>query len=196
MMMMMMMARRRWSDTARRRVHRRSAMAMTTRASATRRINPFVGSRTNVSRGKSSVKRTTRRVAATAGESEVFRAWDQATKSEKRTDIKKIMILGAGPIVIGQVRGDTRDRGGGGGGRPSDDARNGAGTRRWVVFEKKKRIENESDRERRRGGCEVSWMGRCDRENAGRILDAWFSFVCAILTFYARVDANSIGVRV
>lgn len=112
-MMMMMMARRRWSDTARRRVHRRSAMAMTTRASATRRINPFVGSRTNVSRGKSSVKRATRRVAATAGESEVFRAWDQATKSEKRTDIKKIMILGAGPIVIGQVRGDTRDRGGG-----------------------------------------------------------------------------------
>ena len=135
MMMMMMMARRRWSDTARRRVHRRSAMAMTTRASATRRINPFVGSRTNVSRGKSSVKRTTRRVAATAGESEVFRAWDQATKSEKRTDIKKIMILGAGPIVIGQVRGDTRDRGGG---RPSDDARNGAGTRRWVVFVKKR----------------------------------------------------------
>merc|ERR1712159_761279 len=65
--------------TARRRVHRRSAMAMTTRASATRRV------------------------AATAGESEVFRAWDQATKSEKRTDIKKIMILGAGPIVIGQA---------------------------------------------------------------------------------------------
>ena len=192
-MMMMMMARRRWSDTARRRVHRRSAMAMTTRASATRRINPFVGSRTNVSRGKSSVKRATRRVAATAGESEVFRAWDQATKSEKRTDIKKIMILGAGPIVIGQVRGDTRDRGGGG--RPSDDARNGAGTCRWVVFEKKG-FENEPDRKRRRGGCEVSWMGRCDRENAGRILDAWFSFVCAILTFYARVDANSIGVRV
>ena len=60
------------------------------------------------------MKRATRRVAATAGESEVFRAWDQATKSEKRTDIKKIMILGAGPIVIGQVRGDTRDRGGGG----------------------------------------------------------------------------------
>lgn len=59
------------------------------------------------------MKRATRRVAATAGESEVFRAWDQATKSEKRTDIKKIMILGAGPIVIGQVRGDTRDRGGG-----------------------------------------------------------------------------------
>ena len=191
-MMMMMMARRRWSDTARRRVHRRSAMAMTTRASATRRINPFVGSRTNVSRGKSSVKRATRRVAATAGESEVFRAWDQATKSEKRTDIKKIMILGAGPIVIGQVRGDTRDRGGG---RPSDDARNGAGTCRWVVFEKKG-FENEPDRKRRRGGCEVSWMGRCDRENAGRILDAWFSFVCAILTFYARIDANSIGVRV
>ena len=39
-----------------------------------------------------------------SGESEVFRAWDLATKSQKRTDIKKIMILGAGPIVIGQVR--------------------------------------------------------------------------------------------
>ena len=63
-------------------------------------------------------------------------------------------------------------------------------------FLKKKGFENEPDRERRRGGCEVSWMGRCDRENAGRILDAWFSFVCAILTFYARIDANSIGVRV
>ena len=166
---------------------------MTTRASATRRINPFVGSRTNVSRGKSSVKRATRRVAATAGESEVFRAWDQATKSEKRTDIKKIMILGAGPIVIGQVRGDTRDRGGGA------DRATTRGTARGRAdgwFLKKKGFENEPDRERRRGGCEVSWMGRCDRENAGRILDAWFSFVCAILTFYARVDANSIGVRV
>lgn len=41
---------------------------------------------------------------AMGGESEVFRAWDQATKSQKRTDLKKIMILGAGPIVIGQVR--------------------------------------------------------------------------------------------
>jgi hypothetical protein len=85
--------------------------AMTTQTRATRGINPFVGSRANVSRGKRSVTRATRRVAATAGESEVFRAWDQATKSEKRTDIKKIMILGAGPIVIGQVRGDARDRG-------------------------------------------------------------------------------------
>merc|ERR1712216_252894 len=36
-------------------------------------------------------------------ESSVFRAWDQATNSNKRTDIKKIMILGAGPIVIGQA---------------------------------------------------------------------------------------------
>jgi len=43
-------------------------------------------------------------VIASANESEVFRAWDRATKSQKRTDIKKIMILGAGPIVIGQVR--------------------------------------------------------------------------------------------
>jgi hypothetical protein len=51
--------------------------------------------------------RRARRAGATtmaSGESEVFRAWDLATKSQKRTDIKKIMILGAGPIVIGQVR--------------------------------------------------------------------------------------------
>lgn len=40
---------------------------------------------------------------AEAEESPVFRAWDQATKSTKRTDIKKIMIIGAGPIVIGQA---------------------------------------------------------------------------------------------
>ena len=33
----------------------------------------------------------------------MFRAWDQATNSKKRDDIKKIMILGAGPIVIGQA---------------------------------------------------------------------------------------------
>ena len=32
-----------------------------------------------------------------------FRAWDDAKNSKKRTDLKKIMILGAGPIVIGQV---------------------------------------------------------------------------------------------
>jgi len=37
------------------------------------------------------------------GESPVFRAWDNATNSNMRTDIKKIMILGAGPIVIGQA---------------------------------------------------------------------------------------------
>eukprot|EP00740_Mantoniella_antarctica_P007677 CAMPEP_0181365288 /NCGR_PEP_ID=MMETSP1106-20121128/9970_1 /TAXON_ID=81844 /ORGANISM="Mantoniella antarctica, Strain SL-175" /LENGTH=1142 /DNA_ID=CAMNT_0023480319 /DNA_START=206 /DNA_END=3634 /DNA_ORIENTATION=- len=43
------------------------------------------------------------RALAEAEESPVFRAWDQATKSTKRTDIKKIMIIGAGPIVIGQA---------------------------------------------------------------------------------------------
>lgn len=33
-----------------------------------------------------------------------FTAWDTATQRvEKRTDIKTIMLLGAGPIVIGQV---------------------------------------------------------------------------------------------
>ena len=64
---------------------------------------------------------TTGATTASSGESEVFRAWDLATKSQKRTDIKKIMILGAGPIVIGQVRSFAcaRVRGGdhSGGGR-------------------------------------------------------------------------------
>ena len=69
--------------------------------------------------GKAAPSRRPLRVAA-SGESEVFRAWDQATKSQKRTDIKKIMILGAGPIVIGQVRARElarwgRRRGGDGG---------------------------------------------------------------------------------
>ncbi|CAL6343831.1 unnamed protein product [Bathycoccus prasinos] len=32
-----------------------------------------------------------------------FRAWDDAKNSKKRTDLKKIMIIGAGPIVIGQA---------------------------------------------------------------------------------------------
>lgn len=34
-----------------------------------------------------------------------FTAWDTATQRvAKRTDLKTIMILGAGPIIIGQVR--------------------------------------------------------------------------------------------
>ena len=33
----------------------------------------------------------------------LFRAWDEATNSQKRTDIKRIMIVGAGPNVIGQA---------------------------------------------------------------------------------------------
>lgn len=33
-----------------------------------------------------------------------FKAWENATPTiQKRTDIKTIMLLGAGPIVIGQV---------------------------------------------------------------------------------------------
>lgn len=43
------------------------------------------------------------RAMSEAEESPVFRAWDQAINSNKRTDIKKIMIIGAGPIVIGQA---------------------------------------------------------------------------------------------
>ena len=33
-----------------------------------------------------------------------FEAWTTGSAIKKRTDIKSIMILGAGPIVIGQVR--------------------------------------------------------------------------------------------
>ena len=57
-------------------------------------------------RNARAMKRASVQVRARASpdeESPVFRAWDQATNSKKRTDIKKIMILGAGPIVIGQA---------------------------------------------------------------------------------------------
>ena len=43
------------------------------------------------------------RAMSEADESPIFRAWDEATNSKKRTDLKKIMIIGAGPIVIGQA---------------------------------------------------------------------------------------------
>ena len=43
------------------------------------------------------------RALAETEESPVFKAWDSATMSNQRTDIKKIMIIGAGPIVIGQA---------------------------------------------------------------------------------------------
>lgn len=32
-----------------------------------------------------------------------FLAWAEASASRKRDDLKKIMVIGAGPIVIGQV---------------------------------------------------------------------------------------------
>jgi hypothetical protein len=46
------------------------------------------------------MRSTAIRAAATDGESPVFRAWDNATNSNMRTDIKKIMILGAGQGLI------------------------------------------------------------------------------------------------
>jgi len=54
-------------------------------------------------------RRTSIRVQAIAAPekstSEPFTAWATATERiPKRTDLKTIMILGAGPIVIGQVR--------------------------------------------------------------------------------------------
>jgi hypothetical protein len=51
-------------------------------------------------------------VDATDDESPRFKAWESSfANRHRRTDIKRIMILGAGPIVIGQAR-----QGGGGGG--------------------------------------------------------------------------------
>jgi hypothetical protein len=44
-------------------------------------------------------------VSAVAAPGDSFTAWDTAVQRvPKRTDIKTIMLLGAGPIVIGQVR--------------------------------------------------------------------------------------------
>ena len=46
-----------------------------------------------------------------AVEEKPFTAWDTAVQRvAKRTDLKTIMILGAGPIIIGQVRIDPRGR--------------------------------------------------------------------------------------
>ena len=41
---------------------------------------------------------------AASDEQPAFAAWNSGSSVKKRTDLKKIMILGAGPIVIGQVR--------------------------------------------------------------------------------------------
>jgi hypothetical protein len=41
-------------------------------------------------------------------DSAAFLAWADAAKVKKREDIKSIMILGAGPIVIGQVLSNLR----------------------------------------------------------------------------------------
>ena len=44
-------------------------------------------------------------VAACATQDVSFKSWESRfANTHRRTDIKRIMILGAGPIVIGQVR--------------------------------------------------------------------------------------------
>ena len=54
--------------------------------------------------GRSGMRRAIQAVAAPGN----FTAWDTAVQRvPKRTDIKTIMLLGAGPIVIGQVRGSS-----------------------------------------------------------------------------------------
>ena len=78
----------------------RASVIAPKRGTATKNV-PSSGSR---ARARPLARRVVAKGANDAGESEVFRAWDQATKSQRRTDLKKIMILGAGPIVIGQVR--------------------------------------------------------------------------------------------
>ena len=47
-------------------------------------------------------------VAAAPAEPPSFAAWESKLANKfRRTDIKRILILGAGPIVIGQVRGNS-----------------------------------------------------------------------------------------
>ena len=79
--------------------HGRARTKMTTHTTTTTTTHT-----TTMTRGGRRGRRGATTTTMASGESEVFRAWDLATKSQKRTDIKKIMILGAGPIVIGQVR--------------------------------------------------------------------------------------------
>jgi hypothetical protein len=56
-------------------------------------------------------------VRADAGESPVFKAWESKhANTFRRSDIKRIMVLGAGPIIIGQVRARCGGRGRSGGG--------------------------------------------------------------------------------
>ena len=59
----------------------------------------------NVARRRSRRQAAAAAVAAPAKPFELapFEAWNTGAAIKKRTDIKTIMILGAGPIVIGQV---------------------------------------------------------------------------------------------
>ena len=64
-------------------------------------------SRSSSSAGRDPPSHIVRAVAApekTTTTPPPFEAWNTGKDVKKRTDIKTIMILGAGPIVIGQVR--------------------------------------------------------------------------------------------
>lgn len=64
------------------------------------RLTAGAPSRLVVVRAASTADRTVAK-----GEEVPFTAWGTATQRvTKRTDIKSVMVLGAGPIVIGQVR--------------------------------------------------------------------------------------------
>eukprot|EP00884_Botryococcus_braunii_P009542 jgi/Botrbrau1/1858/Bobra.146_1s0047.1 len=84
------------------------------RGSSTRSVSSFVGEKhfSRVSKSRRAARDASRRqlVQAIAApekvkplDSAAFLAWADASKVKKREDIKSIMILGAGPIVIGQA---------------------------------------------------------------------------------------------
>lgn len=82
--------------------HHRWKISSTGCSVFSRTINNSTG-RTQASR-RSRLPRLGMTVVRAVSAPESFTAWDTATQRiEKRTDIKTIMLLGAGPIVIGQV---------------------------------------------------------------------------------------------
>ena len=103
------------SQVARAAVVRRFATGSVARRAA---AGPFAGAVAPLRagfalrRGRAPARSGTAAVLATApaakaddGEDSRFKAWESSfANRHRRTDIKRIMILGAGPIVIGQAR--------------------------------------------------------------------------------------------
>jgi hypothetical protein len=78
-------------------------------SSRANQAKPFVifrAPRTVAKRSSAAASASGKRVNAAVADSEEkpFAAWDLPATIPSRTDIKTIMIIGAGPIIIGQVR--------------------------------------------------------------------------------------------